>query len=106
MMFAAGRVAPALRGRQSCRTNDVVGDGIDMDDDAGIGTADRGWRSGSLVRAPTSFGEVRLIRQAVWLVGSSANEFRRGTPHETGSLDCHHCPIPDRLAASPKGPIK
>ena len=30
-----------------------------------------------------------LIRQAVWLVGSSANEFRRGSPHQTtlsGSL--------------------
>ena len=43
-------------------------------------------QSGSLVRVPTSFGEVRLIRQAVWLVGASANEFRRGSPHQTGSL--------------------
>ena len=38
------------------------------------------------MRVPTSFGEVRLIRQAVWLVGASANEFRRGSPHQTGSL--------------------
>ena len=42
--------------------------------------------SGSLVRVPTSFGEVRLIRQVVWLVGAGANEFRRGSPHQTGSL--------------------
>ena len=43
-------------------------------------------QSGSLVRVPTSVGEVRLIRQAVWLVGASSNEFRRGSPHQTGSL--------------------
>jgi len=29
---------------------------------------------------------VRLIRQVVWLVGAGANEFRQGSPHQTGSL--------------------
>ena len=49
--------------------------------------ASSGRLSGSLARVPTSFGKVRLIRQAVWLVGVSTNEFRQ-LPHQTGCLGC------------------